>query len=254
MKKNKKDEGGLWTAKFSEVVASLQVLEKNGFTREMLDCLRGPDGNNIAQEIIAQFYDPALNSAFYRDTLEEWEIFYKKYFDVPVNLSKISIPRIRKEFDRLLIIIPGIPVLRIISIMDSKFRIAVESSDYSLYKTIDERRDAGNPYAIWVRDGEEPETDFLSRSAEWMYNCPKASETLKERLIHGLKYWDENKKHLDVDVATLCSGSKNSHGTTPIVSFSCLSSPEKNTVKIAWIKSSDSFRKVGAREVISWDI
>ncbi|MEI6529245.1 MAG: hypothetical protein WCN88_02450 [Candidatus Falkowbacteria bacterium] len=248
MKKNKQDEGGLWTAKFSEVVTSLQVLEKNGFTREMLDCLRGTSGNSMAQEIIALFYNPSLNSSFYKSRVEEWERFYKKYFDIEVNLSKIKVQRPWKEFSRLVIIVPKIPLFRIISVMEKRFSVIIDPSDHSVDATINQREGNSVPYAIWVHDGEEPEVDHRGHSAAWMSNCPKESETLVERLIHGLKYWDEHKKHMDITMLTLCSGSQSVLGLVPCVS--CL---QGYIIQISWVKPSYSHAKVGPREVISCD-
>lgn len=248
MKKNKKNEGGLWTAKFSEVVASLQVLEKNGFTREMLDCLRGANGNVMAKEIVSLFLNRTNDPDVYKKLIKEWEVFYEKYFHISFNLSTVKIPTPVRGFNRLIIIPQGITTQTACIKSKEHFSVLVHQNiDGEIVSN--ERWALERPYAIWVKDVAEPERNYRDQSYRWIKETGVLSETLLERLIHGLKYWDENKKQLDVEAITLCAGTTLLNNSA--VTVSCISNGQ---VSIEYGALNNHHRIVGAREVISWDI
>ena len=79
-------------------------------------------------------------------------------------------------------------------------------------------RDAKNgPYSIWVRDEVEADEKYKNLSANQIKGMNIKTETLVERLIHELKYFQETGKHLDIKNITLCTGSRYSDGNVPYV-------------------------------------
>ena len=253
MKKlEKKNKGGLWNATFGELIATFQILEKNGFTLEMLKQLREKGGEEKAKKIVAIFLGTLSTEINYEALKTDWQNFYAKYFFHSVNLSAVKIPTPIKGFNRLLIIIPGIFPNHVVIAQRRCFKTVVFTEDphaEDLNKAISHNdRDALNgPYAIWVHDTIEPDQKYLGRSAVWAKANQISGETLLESLIHGLKYWDEKKKHLNIKRVMVCIGSHDSEGNVPIVSFYLAS----DRVTISWSRPDRADDCHGLREVVS---
>lgn len=254
MKKlEKKNKGGLWNATFGELIATFQILEKNGFTLEMLKQLREKGGEEKAKRMIAVLKNATGNqtrNSVIEKELLEWQEFYAKYFhlDLPDDFSKIKIPTPSIGFNRLLIIIPGVSLSDIIYIQNHWFRTRITGDIYESISRND--RDVTNgPYAIWVRDTVGPDAQYLKHSANWVKEKHIKGETLLERLIHGFKFWHETQKQLDVlDVngVTLCTGSRFFDGSVPRVHFG-----SDGAVNISQHHPAQAIIDFGLREVIS---
>jgi len=237
---NKKDEqSGLWTAGFGEIGASLSVLEKNGFTLDMLKQLREKGGDTIAKKMVAIF------TADHYQIKANWYNFYKTYFGIDMDLSQVKIPVAKLGFTRPIIIIPGVTPNLVVKKMKEQFNVWTYTDDLDKAVTKNDREAKDEPYAIWVKDGLEPEKDYRNVSADGLAKKNICGETLLERLIHGLEYWDKTKKHLDYKDITLCSGSRYSGGGVPSVYFY----PDGVVVRVNWYLTDDSDGNLGAREV-----
>ncbi len=248
---SKKNKDGLWTVQFSEIIATLQVLEKNGFTVEMMKQLRGKGGNEKAKKIVALFLEAVAINANYDDLKKSWQDFYVKYFHIAIDLSAVKIPTPKPGFKRLLIVVPGISPNSVVAVQRNYFKTWVYTNDLDA-AIIHNDRDASNgAYAIWVRDTVEPDQKYRNRSANWAKDNNVSGETLLERLIHGFKYWDENKdkknKHLDVNGNTLCTGSRGFDGGVPRVYF--VSGDVR--VCVYWCRLADASGRIGLRETVS---
>jgi len=241
----RKSKGGLWNATLGELIATFQILEKNGLTLEMLKQLREKGGEEIAKKIIALFLEKS--SQEYDDLKKEWQDFYGKYFQTPFDLSAVKIPNRIKGCDRLLIIIPGVSPNKVVLVQRGCFKTWTYTNDLDAAMVHNDREAIEEPYAIWVRDTVEPDQQYRERSANWAKKNNVSGETLLERLIHGLKYWDEKKKQLDINGITLCTGSRHSTGRVPIVSFV----PVFGGVRVDDFHPGFAFGHVGLREAVS---
>ncbi len=241
----KKNKGGLWTAQFGEVVASLAILEKAGLTVEMLKKLREKNGEETAKKIVALFLEAATVNAAYGDLKKSWQDFYAKYFDLTIDLSEVKIPTVKAGLNRLLIIVPGISPNKVVVAQRSHFKTWVYTEDLDAAIIHNDRDASSGPYAIWVRDTVEPDQRYRSRSASWAKENNISGETLLERLIHGLKYWDEKGKHLDINGITLCTGSRYSDGYVPRVYFN-----SGDEVRVSWDNPDHAYGHIGLRETV----
>lgn len=248
---NRKNKGGLWNATFGEIIATFQILEKNGLTLEMLKQIREKGGEEKAKKIVALFLEAVapveqMNSD-YANLKLEWQNFYKKYFDISIDLSAVKIPIANKDFKRLLIIIPGITPNSVATAQGKHYETWAYTNDLDSAITHNDRDAVNGPYAIWVRDTVEVEQKYRNRSANWANENKVLGETLLERLIHGFKYWDEKKKHLDINSWTLCGGSRSSGGRVPHVDFDS----DDSGVGVGWSHPSHAYDSLGLRELIA---
>ena len=73
------------------------------------------------------------------------------------------------------------------------------------------------PYVIRVRDRVEADEELKSNSAEMLGQQKIPCQTLYERQVLEAFYYVETGKHLDVENATLCAGSRDVYGHVPYV-------------------------------------
>ena len=102
--KNGKNKGGLWSATFGEIVATLNSLEKGGVTQEMFKDLRGSCGKNKARKIAELLSQPPLLErafadyscrikAFDHDPEKKWQDVHhlnEKLFTGGCNITVLS--------------------------------------------------------------------------------------------------------------------------------------------------------------------
>lgn len=151
--------------------------------------------------------------------LEGWQKFYQDFFEVDVDLTTIRIPAKQAGFDRLILIVRGIRLNRVWNIHEELKIPRWQWWSGSLEKAIQasERGSVKTTYALWVRDRQEADEELRNLSAERIANQKINTESLLERLVHGLKYFDETKNHLDVQYVTLCASSRYADGGVPEV-------------------------------------
>lgn len=152
--------------------------------------------------------------------LEGWQSFYKKFFGLDTDFSSVRIPERKPGFDRLLIIAQGLTPNQIIQAyqrMSIKVWLHIEDLDSALDWDKEERNPKNGSYAIWVRNRQEADEELKNLSANQITEKGLTTETLTERLIHGLVYHSETNHHLDEANVTLCSGSRSQDSDVPSV-------------------------------------
>ncbi|MBN1325480.1 hypothetical protein JW977_00660 [Candidatus Falkowbacteria bacterium] len=149
-------------------------------------------------------YDPRL----------VWKRFYREVFGMVDDFSDIILPRKQKGFERLIIV-------RVNMMPDRLYSKCVER--FASFKTIDDlaavksTRETDKTYAIWVSDNEEADEENRDLSANECEGHNIIGITLEERLLLELFYYWQTDKHLDNNNITLCSGSRYSDGSVPLV-------------------------------------
>lgn len=147
--------------------------------------------------------------------LVEWQEFYKKVFDLDVDLSAVAIPAQQPGFDRLVVVAHGVSMNQAMIACKDRFKTWQYTNDLDASVTKNDRTAATGPYAVWVRDRVEADEETQNLSADQLAEQKLPGMTLLERIILELHYFDRTGSHLDVQNLTLCAGSRYSDGYVP---------------------------------------
>jgi hypothetical protein len=105
-------------------------------------------------------------------------------------------------------------------------------------------RDTKLSYAIWVRDGVEPDEKYLGKSTNQADPDMTIGQTLLERMIHEIVFFDETGNHLDIKGVTFCTGSRDSVGYVPCMNW------YDGEVRVSWCGLGSSGSGYGLREAV----
>lgn len=181
----------------------------------------------------------------YSEIIAEWEAFYKKCFAMELNLSSVAIPAKPSGKYRLLVI-ADISLETLYAKCKELFPVWRWTTDDLDKIVVENERDTKNgTYAIWVKDAVEADEDLRNLSANDIKKRGVATETLAERLIHELKFFDETGKHLDVKNITLCTGSRYSGGLVPGVCW------YDGRMNVSWCSPGNAHDSLRARSAVS---
>ena len=152
------------------------------------------------------------------NVLAEWQVFYKKLFGIDCDFSNLIIPEKPGSGRWRLLTIANIKLETLYAKCEEYFPCRRWTDDNLDKIVIKNERDARNgAYAIWVKDAPEADEDLGNFSARKIKDEGILTETLTERLIHELLFFNETGDHLDTRTITLCSGSRFFNGLVPIV-------------------------------------
>jgi hypothetical protein len=148
--------------------------------------------------------------------LTDWHKFYADVFGITVDLSGLQMPTPREGFTRLIVVIPGITIERVMTACKERFPV------WWIDDNLDEittsvRSVATSAYAVWVRDRIEADEEHANKSYNDLRDASINGITLLERLLLELKYHSETGQHLDIINITLCTGSLDRDGLVPDV-------------------------------------
>lgn len=236
------------TAIISHYFLSLSKEEKNRLLQNKESL-----GKNITSALASVFAgtnDPFVELKIY------WRTIYKKHFDIDANFSNVFIPlkpiegkwRLLFVAQELMIDHAYIIYTRTISRYNAKMwkdDYYSGSIDYKIADNIRNPKDGS--YAIWVRDEQESDEKFCGQSTEQADPNKLIGETLLERMIHGIVYFIETKKHLDEKGTTLCSGSRTTNGDVPNMHWY----PDSHMVGVRYSRVDCINPNGGIRQVIS---
>ena len=189
---------------------------------------------------------------------------YAKHFKRELDLSTVELPERtkeqKKEFIRLLIIDKKLTTEEAYQACKKEFHCYHYQEERSLDELIDPEQEERNPqtqgsYAVWTRDTQEADPQNADRSANWLRDNEIKTETLRECLVHNLKFHEENsqrpnetQRHLDSGhTYTKCSGSRDVDGNVPRVSGNFFS----RRIYVIWDTSTFRDAAHRARSVVS---
>ncbi len=193
--------------------------------------------------------------------LDSWKEFYARYFNLQVEMNSDIIPDYLPGHNRLIVVAPTMNPDKVIRAMRIKFtKVRTEISDVTRIITSNEREapkfssDRENPtlpYAIWVKDEDNPTWEYQNDSKvlsieTLLEYLLLPTETLLEYLLHFFKTWDESGRMLNVETTMLCAGTK-MVGGLPLVRYY----PESEELKITTLKDGDDISNCYPRSVIS---
>lgn len=178
--------------------------------------------------------------------LNKWQQFYKTEFGIECDFSKLKVPAKPEGLYRLIVIAKGVTAQQVYNRCAQLFN-CWKYTDRSLDEVviINERDSKNGHYAIWVRDVVEADEVHKNKSAKAIQQANLKTETLLERLLHELDYYQETGKYLDVNNITLCAGSRSSGGFVPCVGWS------DDGLKVVWCNPFYAFVVLRVREVSS---
>lgn len=146
-----------------------------------------------------------------------WQNFYKSLFNQKYDFSSVTIPECPGAGWRLLFVVDL--SLEQLYVKCRELFLCWRWADDNFDKIVvkNERDARKGPYAIWVRDRVEADEELKNLSTNDIKSKNLTTETLAERFIHELKFFNETGQHLDIDNVTLCSGSRLDDGFIPFV-------------------------------------
>ncbi|MEK7138056.1 MAG: hypothetical protein AAB787_00965 [Patescibacteria group bacterium] len=181
------------------------------------------------------------------EVIAEWTAFYKK-LNIEVDLTGLVLPDYEKGHDRLIVIPKGLTLNQVWAacqkVFGGKIWSAYGDDLDSSVPTND--RVPTTSYAIRVRERVEADEELKNLSANDLKKKKIDGVTLLERLVYGLKYFDETGNHLDRENWTLCTGSRDSDGSVPYVYLS-----SGGEVRVYWCHPGGSDDGLRARSVVS---
>jgi len=150
--------------------------------------------------------------------LSEWHNFYRQVLGREVDLANLHIPEKPEGSNwRALVIPQGVTANELYGACLKRFKCWKYVADLNAITDIVSRPNGA--YVIWVKDAREADPDMANISANQVKERGQNTETLKERLIHELKFHDETQGHLDISNWTLCAGSRDPDGDVPNVGW-----------------------------------
>ncbi len=164
--------------------------------------------------------------------LEEWRLFYKKFFRHSLDTDNIRFPQVLEGFDRLIIVAKGFTLNQIYDILARHFDCWRYTEDLDK-AVVHNDRDANQTgtYAVWLRDRQEADEENQDLSPRQIWDKKIQGITLAERMLFELKFWDETGEHLDLKNLTICTGSRRSDGAVPSMYFDS----GAQTVDVYWM-------------------
>lgn len=199
------------------------------------------DHKNLLKKKLREVF--SITDEFF-DVREDWKNFYKTNFNWDVDFSLVLIPNRPEGNFRLLFIAKGMTMNRAFDRCKALFKSwrYNDDLDTAIPKNI---RTASEHYAVWVRDGVEPDVEHLGKSTNQVDPDMKIGVTVLERVILELKYFSETGNHLDIKGVTFCSGSRYSGGGVPRAYW------YGDKFKVNWCSLDYSDSVDGVRSVVS---
>lgn len=147
-------------------------------------------------------------------------VFHKYFGIVPDDIDELIIPERQPGRDRLEIVAKGTSPQGAMDVAAKLFPSSCYVADLDKETEGRNVREAAKTYAYWVRDRVEADEENKNLSANQLADQNRGGQTILERIIHEISYWDETGDHLDKENVTLCDGSRGLGGGVPSADWS----------------------------------
>ncbi len=191
-----------------------------GLLNQLLTNLEGENGEEWLKEFKKFLRKESCWVKSSNNLLSMWQTIYHNNFGIECDFSEVVIPEKPSDGDWRLLVIADINLEQIYARCKELFQCwRWTDDDFDKIVTWNERDAKNGAYAIWVRDEVEADENLKNHSVNDIKEKNIATETLTERLIHELIFFDETGKHLDNSSVTLCGDSRVSDGGVLSVRF-----------------------------------
>ncbi len=147
--------------------------------------------------------------------LSDWESHYVSELGWDVDFSDVLVSKKPEGNYRLLVIAKGLTMNQVWN--SWKFPKASSFKNLDEIIAINSRNADKGHYAIWVKNGLSPDTEFLGFNVAHVDPDMKIGITLLERMVFESKHYAETGRSLDRSGGTFCSGSRTIDGGIPSV-------------------------------------
>ena len=174
-----------------------------------------------------------------------WQTFYHEIWGIKKDFSDLNLPIYQNGFNWLIIMLKDLTPEQIVQKMREHMKVWVW--DEKWLKEVESIRKTDHDYAVWVRDRIEADEELKNLSADDLKSNGTNCLTLEERLMLEFFYFWKNKKHLDIQNVTSCTGSRYSGGSVPYVGWysSC------GGVGVDWFYAVDRDESMRGRVAVS---
>ncbi len=239
----------------------VKEFQKLGGGDEDIRYLVTPEGEDLLKEFAKTVREKRSGGMLaIKRQLEEWTLFYRKHFGI--ELGEVQVPNHQPGFDRLIIVSKELcrpvklngneeervqPMNWVFTVCERLFTSWKYADDLDADVTENDRHPKDGTYAVWVRDRVEADEENKSQSANQRREQKRTDQTLLERMLHEIKYFEETGKHLDLENMTLCAGSRHQDGYVP----DCFWGSAYRRFRVDWYYSGDRFGILRSRSVVS---
>ncbi len=168
------------------------------------------------------------------EPLEQWIVFYDKFFGICADILDVTVPKNPGGFDQIIFMPAGLGYGDVERACLEMFKASWPSTEERLSDLVNIEKDVRftkYSYAIRVRDAVEAESVGSSELEEDIFGQDTAgSVTLLERLVLGMFVQWTTGKHLDRKYVTFCAGSRYHDNNVPQIYFD----PYNDQVHLGW--------------------
>lgn len=190
-------------------------------------------------------FDGNKNSRQIKST---WQKIYKDWFGLKKDFSEIQTPQQydpQKHF--AIIVANGLMMKDIVIAMGKKFKVYLYTENLDKDVNQNDRTAEGGDYIVLFERNIESDEEFKNFSANQLKTMNHKGITLMERLLLEVLYFNETKKHLDINNITLCSGSRYDDGNVPNVNWNS----DNDKLNVNWYNSGNSNDNLRSRVEVS---
>lgn len=177
--------------------------------------------------------------------LASWASFYKKHFNLELDVAIIKVPPQNPGFDLLIVVAKGLTLNKVYDECAKQFPCWRYENDLDKAIQTNDRDPKNGSYAVWVRNRVEADVENNNLSANKLKQHGTSGITLLERMLYELKSFTEIGKHLDIENVTLCTGSRCSGGGVPSAGWS------SDGFRVGWCLPGYSYDSLRSRSVVS---
>jgi hypothetical protein len=198
------------------VLADRVISSKNNeIAKQMVGVVRSDGKSKI---ITPNFMTPRDCDDETVKQLERWQKVYKHFFDIDTNFSGLKIPFALRERTRLVVELNDMKIEQILKAHIANGIKVWRWTDDNLDKLANSNERSGF-HAVRVLDGVDSDEAWKNLPADFFQEEGLTTETLIERLLHGLDFFYEKEEHLDQKTGTIGAGSRYAGGRVPRVGW-----------------------------------
>lgn len=160
-----------------------------------------------------------------------WEKIYQEWFDLKKDFSEIKISeKYKPEKHFAIIVAQELTIDDIIVGIRKNFNLGLYNESLGSLVIKNERTSKDGDYIVFFNKNIEADEEFKDFSAKELQEINHHGITLIERLLLEVLYFNETKKHLDINNITLCTASRGPNNRVFIAHYISIC----NEFRVSW--------------------